>query len=150
MNTKASSKVGDVDINTSIVNFENFAGDSSVYSGDLNEFVFGKKGGEFITSSDLLNDADGKFDDLSAATDKIKGQAQSNYGVDLSGFEIELQDITYPARNVLVIKEDGKIVGKIKGDRGDFTGFTGADAEINKYLNRYIKKKIKGGSMGDY
>lgn len=146
---KSKSKVGDISINTGVIGFENFAGDSSVYSGDLNEFVFGKKGDTFITSSDLLNDAKGRYDDLSSATDKIKGQAQQNYGVDLSGFELDIQDTTL-GRNVLLIKEDGKVVKEIKGDRLGFDGFTGADAEINKYLNRYIQKKIKGGGMGNY
>lgn len=146
---KSKSKVGDISINTGVTGFESFEGDESVYS-DLNEFVFGKKDGQFITSTDLLSQASGNYDKLSAATTKIIQQAQGTYGVNLGGFEIETEDNTFPSANKLVIRQDGKVVKKIKGDNTSFTGFDGADAEISKYLDRYIKKKLKDDGMGKY
>lgn len=138
---KTKSKAGDGNINSGFSSFEGFSGSTIKYGG-IDEFVFGKKDGLMVTSNDLLTGADGKADELKGATQKIISQAQSEYGVNLSGFELKEIDNNYPYNNELEIKIDGVVVKTLKGDKTKMAGFD--SDEISKQLDKYIKEKVGG------
>lgn len=139
---KSKSKVGDIRINTGVVDFEGYSGTQSVYRG-IDEFVFGKKDGLVITSNDLLTNAEGKAPELEGAAQKILSQAQSEYGVDLSGFKMKFSQ-PYNGSSTLKIYEDGVLVKTLDGDRTGDGGFESGADEIGNLLNNYIKKKVSG------
>ena len=142
---KSKSKVGSVNINSGVVDFESYSGTQSVYRG-IDEFVFGEQDGQIVTSNDLLTSAGDNAPELAGATQKILSQAESEYGVDLSGFKVRVEDVQWPGKNKLIIEADGVEVGSVTGKNSSMeNGFNDAGSEISRLVNKYIKKKVEGG-----
>jgi len=62
-----------------------------------------------VTSNDLLTEAGGEAPKLEGAAQKIISQAEQEYGVDLSGFEMKFsQPFGFISASTLEIFEDGE------------------------------------------